>query len=1010
MDTSRILQSWHLIESLNPGELPKLDEHLSEHLFIDKKKVSKTVPLDLERLNWNHTEEIGIKKNHQWDFKVYFNIFPKYKMIESFRTYFNSNEEVINKEPNKFYSCSIKVGQNGEFEKESAFIPLLVHVLSNMEKGKAIDYKHLSEIYRSVIADVNEEAQRLFLNGVTKESLDQFIEMLEKDFMFLSDERKIYVELSIFKEGQKPNNLNSTSMYLEDLENLLKEDRLNEALTAFLTGTTERQDIDENRAYLEEVLQPKNLPPARWPSPVEHRLYLMQQSAVNQILNGSQPIHSVNGPPGTGKTTLLKDVIANIIVKRTKEMVKYRDPSEAFIKDRKIQLNNYPLQTYKVSNTLKNYSIVVASSNNGAVENISKELPEKKNMIRFIKSEDKIKTLNDFEQTYRQEAEMLNLFPETSELLIDSNDVWGLFSAALGRSSNIDKYASALFDPTGKNGKTFISQLDSYRKTLKENSWNEAVKEFKDLLADIEQEKAELQEFSQLFYKANRDNNDRDKLEEELTTSKNALLEMDLQIEKLSKEQNVLYKKLDLIPKEGLFQRLLGKETTQKTSIRAGLLNVLEEMEAKEKQKCSLESTVSSLEKKVESLSRKQIVYQQAFSNYKNQGVVLSDDSYWDPGAYAFRQNTTPWLTNDLLLKRGLLFIKALKVHKIFLALNYNQVRSMVRVLFNRKELDLNTKDDLDLMDEMWQTLHFITPVISTTFASAGNMYRGIGSDRIGYLFIDEAGQASPQQAAGVIWRSRQVIAVGDPIQIEPVVTTDKTILADIRKIYQVDEKYAGYSSSVQVLADQANPYGTFKDGNWIGTPLWVHRRCLNPMFTIANKIAYQEKMVLAAETEDNGQGYWLDCKGNAVDKQYVREQGVLVAERVFEHWEKGKSPEVYIITPFTAVKNNLKRVIKERLLKDYEEKEIKEWLKRSVGTVHTFQGKEADVVYFVCGTDENSEGAADWSCSKPNLLNVAVTRAKEKFFVVGDMKRFRDKPYYDTIQSELKEAALSNA
>ncbi|MFJ7922225.1 hypothetical protein ACIQ6U_21060 [Lysinibacillus fusiformis] len=51
-------------------------------------------------------------------------------------------------------------------------------------------------------------------------------------------------------------------------------------------------------------------------------------------------------------------------------------------------------------------------------------------------------------------------------------------------------------------------------------------------------------------------------------------------------------------------------------------------------------------------------------------------------------------------------------------------------------------------------------------------------------------------------------------------------------------------------------------------------------------------------------------------------------------------------------------------------------------------QGREADLVYFIIGTGEQTEGAVDWTCSKPNLLNIAVTRAKQEFYVVGDIKR----------------------
>lgn len=71
---------------------------------------------------------------------------------------------------------------------------------------------------------------------------------------------------------------------------------------------------------------------------------------------------------------------------------------------------------------------------------------------------------------------------------------------------------------------------------------------------------------------------------------------------------------------------------------------------------------------------------------------------------------------------------------------------------------------------------------------------------------------------------------------------------------------------------------------------------------------------------------------------------------------------------------------------------------------MHTFQGKEADIVYFVTGTDIETDVAANWSCLKPNLLNVAVIRAKKEFYVVGDLDRFRSKQYYDEIAQVLSE------
>ena len=50
----------------------------------------------------------------------------------------------------------------------------------------------------------------------------------------------------------------------------------------------------------------------------------------------------------------------------------------------------------------------------------------------------------------------------------------------------------------------------------------------------------------------------------------------------------------------------------------------------------------------------------------------------------------------------------------------------------------------------------------------------------LGTLVIDEAGQASPQMALGAMFRCRKCIVVGDPKQIEPVVTDEVDLLKDV--------------------------------------------------------------------------------------------------------------------------------------------------------------------------------------------------------------------------------------
>ena len=137
-----------------------------------------------------------------------------------------------------------------------------------------------------------------------------------------------------------------------------------------LNTTIEQYDLLRDTKKLKAWCQPSALPLGRWPS--QFNLSLMQQVAVNIAKENPKEIFSVNGPPGTGKTTLLKDIVANNIVERAVKICEYDHVEDLFSK---VESTDGTQCCYEIPSAISKYGMLVLSANNKAVENITLELP-----------------------------------------------------------------------------------------------------------------------------------------------------------------------------------------------------------------------------------------------------------------------------------------------------------------------------------------------------------------------------------------------------------------------------------------------------------------------------------------------------------------------------------------------------------------------------------------------------------------------------------------------------------
>ena len=1090
-DTAKqIINYWYSLECLQPKEVPKYKAIPKKYVkalvfttendrstiyqqsvikpFWKNSRVSTyVVPLPNYSYNYSIIDEIKSfkdKKDYVLDDEhaILLSVVKGTEVLEAF---IDKLEIEYPEKPylGNVYSASFVVDAEGYYKEGSLQIAPFIWVIYQMMFQPEVEFKDIKldgwdEVVKDIEKGFNLPEEKVSLDKATREINAYLQENILKPMgvtMFRAGDIYGYCgftaeEIQLVKAETMPINDLKSSFFLDDLQLVLHHiDTLkdNDKVLSYINSLNqdiEHYDLLKDTDQMRKWYNPKILPYGRWPS--KFNLSFMQQIAVNIAKENPKDIFSVNGPPGTGKTTLLKDIIASNIVERAAKFCESNHVNDIF---EKVVGRDGKSFYYTIPSDIAIYGMLVLSSNNKAVENITLELPN----ISSVEEGTNVSTLFNPDSSEQQVdlsyfAEDKNYeYVKSSEVyftfladrLAESNEQWGLISARLGKKANITNFMSVL--NVLSSDMSFIMRIPNVQDAFEsaKKQFQEQYNLVKALFSYVTTYEDNIKLVQELKFKI-------DELQEEIHTIDEELSEYDTlddDLLKLIEHKNSIETKLiEYNNQRSIFDKLwhatnwsilkamgnptllsvIEEETTKLQTIKGqldALHQLVNERESIINTKDGLLSDIKNLDGTVQGVEKTQ---QEILGTLKSSGKdtihcfddivskLMSSDEDRAEAHTAFL-----YVCNYLNESRERLLYDALQVQKAIVM--SDAFRNNLKLLsqywgpLNEKK-NLQKNFDLDtIFPALLNSLMIAVPVISSTFAAVERFLINCKSESsLGTIIIDEAGQASPHMLIGALFRAQKAIVVGDPKQIEPVQTVQDLFVEKIGG--EGIGKYRSKELSVQSLADAQNPFaGIIKnlDGSesWVGCPLVIHRRCKDPMFTVANELSYGGFMINKTMNpkdpiEPCKESCWITYDasniGSSTGKdRYIQIQGQIAFELIQKLRARNtKFKDIFIITPFTTVAYGFKKYmesISDDIVNwtDTDKDNKSSWLKDNIGTVHTFQGKEAKIVIYMlgCQSDGSANGAIKWV--NANNVNVAFTRAKEYVYVIGDATKWAE-------------------
>lgn len=254
-------------------------------------------------------------------------------------------------------------------------------------------------------------------------------------------------------------------------------------------------------------------------------------------------------------------------------------------------------------------------------------------------------------------------------------------------------------------------------------------------------------------------------------------------------------------------------------------------------------------------------------------------------------------------------------------------------------------------------------------------------------VIFDEASQCDLASAVPALYRANRALIVGDPKQLNHVVFLGKQAeYSSFAKNNVPPDIQANYRFSTNSLFDVAE--NLVPQANYF--MLDEHFRSDPHIIGFSNRMFYDEQIRIMTQKPKMG----LAEQETAIQLDYVKGKRTEGAanpteiEAIFKHVKQliAQSPSdkpttIGILSPFRDQVNTIIKALPNYLaLTEVERHKI------VVGTAHSLQGDEKDVVILSLSLDPKFHHGTLNFLEKPNVFNVSITRAKKRLIVVSSV------------------------